>query len=97
MLPGGAFLGPASGQTTVAEQRSKLLCELSRAQARAAARAGAAERSGEVARLAAAEAARLAAAVRDLDRRFRPQLAHASGTLDSSARVPWQHGVRARP
>ncbi|GBG00440.1 hypothetical protein Rsub_13096 [Raphidocelis subcapitata] len=91
VLAGGAFLGPASGQTTVAEQRSKLLCALSRAQARAAARGSAAERTGEVARLAAAEAARLAAAVRELDRRFRPQLEHATGTLDSAARVPWQH------
>jgi hypothetical protein len=86
-----AALGPAAGKFTVQEQRAKLLFELSRAQARAAAQAGAARHTGDVARLAEAEVARLGAAVRDLDRRFRPQLDHATGALDGQARVPWQH------
>jgi hypothetical protein len=131
---GGACLGPAAGRVTVAEQRAKLLFELSRAQARAAARAGDAARSSEVACIAGGEVAKLTAAVRDLDRRFKaqarweglravgverglssswltgrraqprgptlpppppwPQVDHATGTLDATARVPW---CAARP
>ncbi|KAI8471605.1 MAG: hypothetical protein J3K34DRAFT_506248 [Monoraphidium minutum] len=95
---GAAALGPAAGRVTVQEQRAKLVFELGRAQARAAHQSAAARRSGDVAALADREVAQLGAAIRDLDRRYNVQLEHATGALDSKARVPWQHvgpGTRA--
>jgi hypothetical protein len=91
----GACLGPAAGRMTVAEQRSKLLFELSRAQARAAARQGVAAHSGEVARIAGREVEQLAAAVRDLDRRFNAQVQPADRRRGWTKGLDGRRGLRA--
>ncbi|WIA15375.1 hypothetical protein OEZ85_002037 [Tetradesmus obliquus] len=84
-------LGPAAGRISVYEQRAKLLFELGRAQARAAAQSSSAAQVGDVARLAAEEVARLQGQLADLDRKNRLQVEYGAGSVDSRGHIPWQH------
>eukprot|EP00775_Hariotina_reticulata_P008604 gene8604-8785_t len=91
-------LGPAAGRISIHEQRAKLLFELGRAQARAAAVSGSAAQVQDVARIAAEDVARLQGQLADLDHKNRMQVAHAAGSVDSKGQIPWQHvgpGTRA--
>ncbi|KAF6256339.1 hypothetical protein COO60DRAFT_1461752 [Scenedesmus sp. NREL 46B-D3] len=81
-------LGPAAGRIGVYEQRTKLLFELGRAQARAAAQSSSAAQVGDVARLAGEEVARLQGQLADLDRKNRLRVDCAAGSVDSRGHIP---------
>ncbi|EFJ45183.1 hypothetical protein VOLCADRAFT_118480 [Volvox carteri f. nagariensis] len=90
VIPPDPFLGPAMGKITVYEQRSKLLFELDRAQARAEQHRALAEQLRYTATLSSEEVAHIRGLLLEIEKKNRAAF-DLSGTLDSAARVPWRH------